>query len=229
MLDFQQKEACMIQYNDVLTASGLFAGVDAHDIQIMLGCLSPQVRSYKKDSFILIAGETTDSLALVLEGSVHILQEDFWGNRNILSAIHPAGAFAESFAATGRPLNVSALAASDTTVMFLNLKRVLTTCTSACMHHRRIIENLLSKLAEKNHQLNEKLSHMSKRTTREKLLSYLSAEAAHSKSDIFEIPFNRQQLADYLSVERSALSAELSKLKKEGLLDFHRSSFKILK
>ena len=219
----------MVKYNDILTASGLFAGVDANDIQVMLGCLAPQVSFYKKDSFILTAGQQTDSLALVLEGSVHILHEDFWGNRNILSAIGPAGAFAESFAATGRPLNVSALAAADTTVMFLNLRRVLTTCSSACMHHRRIIENLLAKLAEKNHQLSEKLNHMSKRSTREKLLSYLSAEAARRGSNMFEIPFNRQQLADYLSVERSALSTELGKLKNEGLLDFHRSSFKILK
>lgn len=229
MLEFQQKEAHMVKYSDVLTASGLFAGIDANEIQIMLGCLSPQVKTYKKDSFILTAGETTDSLALLLDGSVYILQEDFWGNRNILSVISPAGAFAESFAATGRPLSVSALAATDAIVMFLNLRRVLTTCSSACTHHRRIIENLLAKLAEKNHQLNEKLSHMSKRSTREKLLSYLSAEAARRNSNIFEIPFNRQQLADYLSVERSALSAELSKLKAEGLLDYHRSSFKILK
>jgi len=219
----------MVKYNDVLAASGLFAGVEADDIQIMLGCLAPQIKSYKKDNFILSAGQRTDSLALVLEGSVYILQEDFWGNRNILSAISPAGAFAESFAATARPLNVSALAATDATVMFLNLRRVLTTCSSACTHHRRIIENLLAKLAEKNHQLSEKLSHMSKRTTREKLLSYLSAEAARRGSNMFEIPFNRQQLADYLSVERSALSTELGKLKSEGLLDYHRSSFKILK
>ena len=229
MLDFQQKEECMVKYSDVLTASGLFTDVEANDIQVMLGCLSPQVRFYKKGCFILTAGQQTDSLALVLEGCVHILQEDFWGNRNILSAIGAAGVFAESFAATGRPLNVSALAAADTTVMFLNLRRVLTTCSSACTHQRRIIENLLAKLAEKNHHLSEKLSHMSKRSTREKLLSYLSAEAARQGSNIFEIPFNRQQLADYLSVERSALSTELGKLKKEGLLDFHRSSFKIIK
>jgi CRP-like cAMP-binding protein len=219
----------MEKYMEVLQASGLFAGVEKNEIQAMLGCLAPQIKSYKRDSFILIAGETTDSLALVLEGSVHILQEDFWGNRNILSAIAPSGAFAESFVATGRPLSVSALAASDATVLFLNLRRVLTTCPTACAHHRRIIENLLAKLAEKNHMLSEKLSHMSKRSTREKLLSYLSAEAVRRGSNMFEIPFNRQQLADYLSVDRSALSAELSKLKGEGLLDFHRSSFKIMR
>ena len=219
----------MEKYMEVLQASGLFAGVEKGEIRSMLGCLAPQIKSYKRDSFILNAGEPTDSLALVLEGSVHILQEDFWGNRNILSAISPADAFAESFAATGRPLNVSALATADSVVLFLNLKRVLTTCPTACAHHRRIIENLLAKLAEKNQILSEKLSHMSKRSTREKLLSYLSAEAVRRGTNMFEIPFNRQQLADYLSVDRSALSAELSKLKGEGLLDYHRSTFKIMR
>lgn len=219
----------MDHYLNVLLSSGLFAGVEVDELKAMLGCLSPKVAAYKKDSFILTAGETTDSFALVLEGCVHILQEDFWGNRNILNAVFPSGAFAESFAATGRPMNVSALAATDVTVLFLNLRRVLATCPTACRHHRRIIENLLSKLAEKNQQLNEKLSHMSKRSTREKLLSYLSAEAVRRGANMFEIPFNRQQLADYLSVDRSALSAEISKLKAEGLIDTHRSAFKIIR
>lgn len=220
----------MQEYLDVLLLSGLFAGVENHELAAMLGCLSPRIADYKKDAFILQAGESTDSFALVLQGCVHIIQEDFWGNRNILSAVSPGGAFAESFAATpGKPMNVSALAAGDCRVMFLNLRRVLTTCPSSCGHHRQIIENLLAKLAEKNQQLSQKLSHLSKRTTREKLLSYLWAESVRRGSRIFEIPFNRQQLADYLSVDRSALSAELSKLKAEGLLDFHRSTFKILR
>ena len=230
MLEFQQKEQTMEQYLHILLSSGLFAGVEMQELSAMLRCLSPRIADYKKDSFILNAGETTDSFALVLEGAVHIIQEDFWGNRNILSAVFPGGAFAESYAATpDAPINVSALAAGDCRVMFLNLRRVLSTCPSACGHHRRIIENLLAKLAEKNRILSEKLSHMSKRSTRQKLLSYLSAEAVRQGREIFEIPFNRQQLADYLSVERSALSAELSRLKQEGLLDFHRSTFKILR
>ena len=220
----------MQQYMNILHQSGLFAGVQAGELTAMLGCLSPRIAEYKKEEFIFAAGESTDSFALVLQGSVHIIQEDFWGNRNILNAVSPGGAFAESFAATpGRPMNVSVLAATDCRVMFLNLRRVLTTCPSSCGHHRQIIENLLAKLAEKNQQLSEKLSHMSKRSTREKLLSYLSAEAVRRGSSMFEIPFNRQQLADYLRVDRSALSAELGKLQREGLLDFHRSTFKILR
>ena len=219
----------MENYLKVLKTCGLFAGVAEGELQAMLGCLSPKVAAFKKDSFILSAGQVTGALALVLDGCVHILHEDFWGNRNIINDIHPGGVFAESFAATAAPLNVSALAAADTQVMFLDLQRVLTTCPSACGHHRRIIENLLAQLARKNQLLSEKLSHMSKRSTREKLLSYLSAEAARRGTNMFEIPFNRQQLADYLSVDRSALSAEISKLKAEGLIDTHKSSFKIIR
>ena len=122
----------MDKYLNILLSSGLFEGVEKEELKAMLGCLAPKVAEYKKDSFILTTGQTTDSFALVLEGSVHILQEDFWGNRNILNAVGPSGAFAESFAATGKPLNVSALAATDVKVVFLNLRRVLTTCPAAC-------------------------------------------------------------------------------------------------
>lgn len=220
----------MQQYMNTLEASGLFAGVESASIPAMLNCLSPRIVQYGKGESILRAGETTADFALVLEGEVHILQEDFWGNRNIISALIPGEIFAESFAASqGAPMNISTVAAGESQVLFLNLRRVLTTCSSACPHHRQLIENLLAKLAEKNRLLSEKLTHISQRTTRQKLLSYLSAEAARRGESIFEIPFNRQELADYLSVDRSALSAELSRLKAEGLLDYHRSSFKIMR
>lgn len=220
----------MEKYLPILTASSLFSGVEADSLPAMLHCLSPRVALYHKGEIILHAGENTRELALVLEGEIHILHEDFWGNRNILSALTAGDLFAESFAAAQNvPLNVSVLAAEASQVMFLNLARVLSTCSNVCPHHRRLIENLISSLAEKNRRLNEKLAHLSQRSIREKLLSYLSAEAARRGSATFELPFNRQELADYLSVDRSALSAELSKLKHEGLVDYHRSSFKILR
>ena len=218
-----------MEYTDVLLQSELFAGVDAPSLGEMLGCLSPRVAEYGKGEVILSSGARTQDFGVVLRGAVLIAQDDYWGNRNILSALGPGELFAESFAARPEsPLSVSAIADAPTTVMFLGLKRVLATCPTACPHHRRIIENLLSALAVKNQRLNEKLTHISQRGTRQKLLSYLSAVAQKKGTPIFEIPFNRQQLADYLSVDRSALSAELSKLKAEGLLDYHRSTFKIL-
>ena len=162
----------------------------------------------------------------MLAGSTLIVQEDIWGNRNLLSKTGPGQTFAEVFAcAPGAVLNVSVEAESAVTVMFLHIRRVLSVCPSACSHHSRIIRNLLGELAEKNLRLNEKLTHMGQRTTRAKLMSYFSAEAQRRSVYEFDIPFSRQQLADYLGVERSGLSVELGKMRDEGLLDFHKSHF----
>ena len=120
-------------------------------------------------------------------------------------------------------LNVSVMAEAPVIVMFLDVARILNVCPSACAHHSRIIRNLLGELAEKNLRFSEKLTHMGQRSTRAKLMSYLSAEAQRLGRYEFDIPFSRQQLADYLGVERSGLSLELGKMCREGLLDFHKS------
>lgn len=155
-----------------------------------------------------------------------VIQEDIWGNRNILSKAGLGQTFAAAYAcAIGSRLNVSVIAETPVTVMFLNVKRILNVCPSACSHHSRIIRNLLGELAEKNLRFNEKLTHMGQRTTRSKIMSYLSAEAQRLGKYEFDVPFSRQQLADYLGVERSGLSLELGKMRSEGLLDFRKSHF----
>ena len=162
----------------------------------------------------------------MLSGSVLVIQEDIWGNRNILSKAGPGQTFAAAYAcAIGSRLNVSVIAETPVIIMFLNVKRILNVCPSACSHHSRIIRNLLGELAEKNLRFNEKLTHMGQRTTRSKIMSYLSAEAQRLGTYEFDIPFSRQQLADYLGVERSGLSLELGKMRSEGLLDFRKSHF----
>ena len=150
----------------------------------------------------------------------------FGGNRNILSKAGLGQTFAAAYAcAIGSRLNVSVIAETPVTVMFLNVKRILNVCPSACSHHSRIIRNLLGELAEKNLRLNEKLTHMGQRTTRSKIMSYLSAEAQRLGTCEFDIPFSRQQLADYLGVERSGLSLELGRMKKDGVLEYRKSHF----
>ena len=192
----------------------------------MLSCLETREERFPKDTFLLRTGDTAESIGLVLSGSVLVVQEDIWGNRNILSKARPGQTFAAAYAcAPGSLLNVSVLAETPVTAMFLNVKRVLNVCPSACEHHSRIIRNLLGELAEKNLRFGEKLTHMGQRTTRAKLMSYFSAEAQRLGSYEFDIPFSRQQLADYLAVERSGLSLELGKMRSEGLLDFHKSHF----
>ncbi len=216
----------MEEFISVLRSSPLFAGIKEREIMAMLTCLSARKADFPRGSFLLHAGESTDSIGLVVAGTVWVVQEDVWGNRNILARTGPGQTFAVAFAcAPGVRLNVSVEAETQVSVLFLNVKHILTVCSSACAHHSRMIRNLLGDLAEKNLQFNEKLTHIGQRTTRAKLLSYLGAEAQRRGSREFDIPFSRQQLADYLAVERSGLSLELSKMHKEGLLEFHKNHF----
>ena len=216
----------MKEFYKVIRSSQLFNGISEGELSGMLTCLDAKIKSFSKDEFILRAGDTTEYIILILEGNVLLVQEDIWGNRNILSKPGPGQSIAGTFAcAPGAVLNVSAVSQTQGKALFLNVKRILTVCSSACEHHNRVVRNLLGELAEKNLQFHEKLTHMSQRTTRAKILSYLSSEARRKGSYEFDVQFSRQQLADYLAVERSGLSNELGKMKAEGLIDFDRNHF----
>ena len=218
----------MKDFLPVIRASRLFSGVSERELEAMLACLRPETKDYPKDAFVLRAGDTAEAVGLVLSGTILMLQEDVWGNRNILSKAGPGQIFAAAYAcAPGSVLNVSVLAETPVTVLFLNVGRVLTLCPAACAHHSRIIRNLLGELAGKNLRLGEKLTHMGQRTARAKIMSYLSAEAQRLGTYELDIPFSRQQLADYLGVERSGLSLELGKMKQDGLLEFHKNHFEL--
>lgn len=210
----------------VIRSAQLFSGISEEELTAMLSCLNAEKKDFPKEAFVLRAGDAADSIGLVLSGTVLIIQEDIWGNRNILSKAGPGQTFAAAYAcAPGSKLDVSVIAETPVAAMFLNVKRILNVCPSACSRHSRVIRNLLSELAGKNLRLNEKLTHIGQRTTRSKIMSYLSAEAQRLGTYEFDIPFSRQQLADYLAVERSGLSLELGKMRCEGLIDFHKSHF----
>ncbi len=216
----------MKNFLSVIKASQLFSGISEIELNAMLSCLESRKESFSKDTFLLRVGERADSIGLVLSGNVLVIQEDIWGNRNILSKAGQGQTFAAAYAcAAGSVLNVSVVAETDVTVMFMNVNRILNICPSACSYHSRIVRNLLGELAEKNLRFSEKLTHIVQRTTRAKLMSYLSAVAQSKCKYEFDIPFSRQQLADYLSVERSGLSLELSKMKRDGILDYHKNHF----
>lgn len=210
----------------VLRTSGIFSGISEEETEKMLHCLEVRPETFQKDEYILRAGDRVEAFGVVITGKVMIIQEDFWGNRNILAAVGAGHCFAETFACSpGAVLNVSVIAETNVQVLFLNVKRILTTCPSTCSHHNRMIRNLLSELAEKNLRLNEKITHLGQRSRRAKILSYLSAEAQRHGSAEFDIAFSRQQLADYLSVDRSGLSMELSRMQEEGLLEYRKNHF----
>ena len=206
-----------------------FTGLTDDEILSILHCVSAAKITRPRGSYIFRAGDSTEVMGLMLSGSTLVIQEDLWGHRNILSKCNTGDFFGEPYAATpGAILNISVVAEEDCEILLLNVKRLLTSCPTACDHHQKLIRNLVSVLANKILLFNEKITHISKRTTREKLLSYLSAESIRQSSLSFDIPFDRQQLADFLCVERAAMSVELSKLQKEGLLVTKRNHFELL-
>ena len=209
-----------------LTQSALFSGISQDEAAAMLKCLGAVRREFPRDSAILRAGEPAAAMGLVLSGRVNIESDDIWGNRSILESVPPGQVFGEAYASLpGEPMMVSAVAAESTAVLFLDVARVLRVYPSACGHHARLVSNLLSVMARKNLTLTRRMFHTAPKSIRGRLLSYLSFEAMRQGQRRFEIPFNRQQLADYLEVDRSALSAELSKMRREGLLECRKNCF----
>lgn len=208
----------------------LFAGIETDKLHSLLDCLAAVKRVYRKDEFIFMAGDQATSVGIVLSGSVRVLQEDFWGHRGILAHIEPGGLFGEAFSCAEKDaLPVSVIASEASEVLLVDYRRIVTTCSSACIFHTLLIMNMLRILAEKNILLTRKIEHLSKRTTRDKLLSFLSAQAVFAKSNAVEIPFNRQELADFLCVDRSALSRELGAMQSEGLINYDKNSFELIR
>ena len=226
LLFLQQKGDFMKNYINILKCTTLFAGVLEEEITAMLGCLQAQKHQYKKGDYIFRQGEPISNIAVLVNGSLHIQRDDYWGNRSIINILKVGEMFGEAYVApeSGTLLN-DVVAIEDSTVLFFDVKRILTVCSSACRFHSLVVQNLFFAISEKNRSLIQKLGHMSKRTTRDKLMSYLSDEAKRQHCGTFEIPSNRQQLADFLSVDRSAMSNELCKMRDEGLLVFEKNKF----
>lgn len=213
-----------------LLASPLFCGIPEPELQALLACLSPKIQSYHAGSLIFAEGSPAGQIGLVLNGSVQITQEDFYGSRHLLAVLQPGELFAEAFACAEVPaLPVSVYARQECSVLLFSISRILHPCQNACMFHQKIVLNLLTDMARKSLQMNQKLFLLSRKTTRQKLMAYLCAQAKAAGSRDFCIPLDRQQLADYLGVDRSAMSAELSKLCKEGYLESRKNHFCLLR
>lgn len=220
----------MEEYFEILSRCPLFSGISRQEMEPMLHCLGGRVRTLTKGDPVFLEGDPTEFVGVVLSGSVQVVRDDFYGNRSVLTAVAPGGLFAEAFACAGLPaLPVSVIAQQDSKVLLLDREKILSGCSSGCAFHSRLIQNLLRGIAQKNLVLTQKIRCMSRKTTREKLMEYLLEQAKLRGQAEFVIPYDRQALADYLGVERSAMSAEIGKLKKQGILDTHGSRFRILK
>ena len=210
----------------ILMNSSLFQGVGEQDLEAMLSCLGANERKYKKNDIILLAGTRVTSVGIVVEGTAQITREDAEGNRAILSELIKADLFAEAYVAAGSAeVPVTVIATSDCRIVWIPFNKLVGVCSTACGFHRTLIENMMRVIAVKNIMMNEKMRVLSCKTTKEKLMTYLADYSERTGKNKFKIPFSRNELADYLSVDRSAMSRELSRLRDEGYLDYHKNEF----
>ena len=215
-----------MERSEFLATTQLFRESSPQEIEAMLGCLAARERRYKAGARIHRMGDVIATTGVVLEGSVRIESVDRWGNVSVLGVKKSGEMFGEAYAAVpNEPLMVDVVAAEDTAVLFLNLTKMLTTCTHACPYHARISACVTAIIARQSLDLSRRILHVAPKTIRGKVLAYLSDVAERTGENEFDIPFDRQQLTDYLGVDRSALSAELSRMQKAGLIETRRSHF----
>ena len=207
-----------------LSNTQLFRGLEEAEITSLLGCLNATTRSFQKGEVILSEGNITENIGILLSGLAVISCNDIWGNTSILGHVAPGSVFAEVYACIpGEPMLVTVSAAEDTSILFMNVGRVLTTCTNACPFHTRLVRNLLTVCAHRNLQLSQRIQHTSSKSIRGRLMSYFSECSKHAGSNSFLIPYNRQQLADYLNVDRSTMCNELSKMQRDGIIEYDKN------
>lgn len=212
----------------ILLSSPLFKGISETDMLPLLELMGVRRQPYKKGAFVFLAGKTGTRIGIVLTGLVHIVQEDYWGNRNIIAPIRVGNMFGEAFACLpDAAATVDVVVMQEADILFMDAGKILHAGEVMTEPQKCVAMNLLAVLAQKNLFLTEKIRYLSQRTTRQKLMFYLSDEARRHHSPVFSIPFNRQELADFLSVDRSAMSAELGRMKREGLLEYTKDRFEL--
>lgn len=218
----------MKEYLPLYERYSLFDGIARQQITPLLTCLGAKVISFSKGSTIFRQDDPARFFGVVLSGSVQVIRGDIYGSHTITALIEAGDIFGETFAcASAAAIPANVIASSESTILLLEHARVVCTCSKGCAAHARLITNLLRIIADKNLLLNQKLEFVMQRTTRDKLMAYLHSQASKARSNHFSIPFDRQGLADYLGVERSAMSTELNKLKKAGVIDFQKNEFEL--
>ena len=207
----------------------MFQQIGEEERKKLLACMDGRETVWEKGQILLGEEEPADHIGIVLEGSLQVVEEDIWGNRGILEQVGEGELYGAAFACAGiQKSPVSVVAAKKSRVLRIQMEKLMQVCPNGCPAHQQMIRNLVYLLARKNVALNEKIKHISRRTTREKLLAFLADQAKQAGKKDFSIPFDRQELADYLCVDRSAMSAELGKLKREGKIDFWKNEFRLL-
>lgn len=216
-------------YIDEIAKNPLFYGVSESDLKVMLKCLDAFIAEYKKGEYILFEQEDMRNIGIIIDGSIDMVKEDIWGNKTILVRMGTRELFGETFSCGADTTSlVSYRTVQNAKILFIPFDRVMHTCKLTCVFHHRLVENMVTMIAAKNRQLMNKVEVLSKRSLREKILAYLTQQATLQGNTQFTVPLGRSELADYLCADRSALTRELTNMKKEGIIDYDKNSFKLL-
>ena len=218
----------MTEEMEYIRQSRMFDGIKDGDVESILKCLGYSIKLYKKNKVIAMEGNDMRFIGIILQGSVDMIKEDIWGNKDMLTRMMPGDLFGETFACGVDTETVVTFVASATTeLLILPFNKVLRTCSNSCDFHERLIKNIIMMIAKKNKALMQKLEVVTKKSLREKILAYLSQQAQEQQTKYFHVPLGRKELADYLCADRTSLTRELSSMKKEGLIDFERNTFRL--
>lgn len=216
-------------YLELLSNTPLFHDISRDDVKDLLDCMNSHIEEFPKESFIFLAGNEPSGIGIMLEGRANIIKEDIFGNRSIIGNVEKGDIFGEVFAcAQIHELPVSVETETYSKVLIMDYKKIITTCSSNCRFHNMLIKNMLQILAHKNLYLNNKNDILASRTTRDKIMKFLETVAGQKDSLSFDIPYNRQELADFLAINRSAMTKELIKMQEEGIVSFNKNHFELL-
>lgn len=207
----------------------LFDKMDDEELNAILKSPHTKIQDFSKNHTVIAEGSNADHVWIVLSGAVQIIRNNYYGNRSIIALINPSQIFAEVFVfSKTETMPVSVVSVTDSRIMLIKLKNILNHNPERNSFYTKLTSNLLRLVTEKNLKLNEKIEIISKHTTREKIMAFLMSQAKLNGSDCFTIPYDRQALADFLEVDRSAMSAEISKLRAEGIIASKRSQFRLI-
>lgn len=206
----------------------LFDEISEQNFLKLKECLKAVKKSYLKDEIIFDYGDKLSAVGYVLSGKVRILKDDFENNKVLIAEVEKTQTFAEALVCAGiKKSPVTVIAAEDSEILFIDFQKILGVCASSCPFHKQLIENIIKIIANKNLFLNSRIELLSKKSLKERIMFYLKSQKEKQNKEIFEIPFSREKMAQYLAVDRSALSRELCRMKSANLLDFHKNSFRI--
>lgn len=218
-----------MEYFQDLKKTPIFKETTEFECQAMMFCFKTKFKTFQKNEQIVKQGDLIEDVVLIVKGGAIAENIDLLGNVNIVSELERGDVYGLECAVAQEEVFRDTLVANQKTlVLFMNKHRIINPCFNRCKRHENVVKNIMKLVAESHIKLLDKLTHMSRKTTREKLLSYLIAESKKSRNEYFEIPFNKTELANYLSVDRSAMSTELNKMKEEGIIDFDKKRYRIL-